>query len=741
MTTHPTFTSLQKKAFLAIFYRSGNASPDAEISESRNWWERLDPHSDTRALPTLLPRRRDGNLDEWYAIAWSESQSRRMAEEVAAFTGLTYSDFSGRRAPLDDAPVDLAVQEFTDGHGFKFRAKADGREALDRLLRVWTTRPASRSADEIRSVGRLRRDFEAAVTVGDRGLAEELLRTLDEGAHLTRENLLFLKVRMLDGLGLWTDLLELEDLPDLLGKRKPVAVTDALLRAVYRVHLAPVESNPSDALTHFRNDVYPQFGALLGLRSGLRSPEAIKSFMLLAVGGEPPDFELRDELLNAGLSGPDGAVLAAFGALLPGTETLGLHGPPVDPQALIASLRERGDYDRLLLTVYEQKPSAERARLLLECADRLSTLLSQNAVQAAMASLTEVDLEIVLSEQSAQAAWARLKPLKDELMPSSWAEWCHTVAAIPDWPDAQSVVHRGVTEWDRPWEFDGSRAGELVDGLVGVYVSAPALLSAALPYIAGMLFDDEAWPRPSLRPVYDACLDALHSAERISDPDLEIFGEFLAGLLSLGPTLEEYVKYTDWTAELFRNRGSVARIDRMLDQLDVLAVQPCPSAARRVDVAAAADAVLTKFQRRLRPEQVRLFRLICSDLDYESSITETSVSEADESWPLSLDALVGKVVAIYTLTESAGRQAKKRLEQLFKGVDVRLCHDKAGSDRLKELAQTAELFVVATRSAKHAATEEIKRWRQQRPVVYPAGKGMASIVAGVADFARDAQVS
>ena len=56
-------------------------------------------------------------------------------------------------------------------------------------------------------------------------------------------------------------------------------------------------------------------------------------------------------------------------------------------------------------------------------------------------------------------------------------------------------------------------------------------------------------------------------------------------------------------------------------------------------------------------------------------------------------------MAVYTLTESAGKQFKAILEARAPRVRVSLCNDLVASNRLKQLARQADVFLIATWSA------------------------------------------
>ena len=104
------------------------------------------------------------------------------------------------------------------------------------------------------------------------------------------------------------------------------------------------------------------------------------------------------------------------------------------------------------------------------------------------------------------------------------------------------------------------------------------------------------------------------------------------------------------------------------------------------------------------------------------------------------DRLAGKLVAVYTLTESAGAQAAEALKALAPEVEVRVNSDHGGSRPLRALAENADLFVVVAASATHAATDFIRMRRGEKPLVYAAGRGAISILRAVEDWALRADV-
>ena len=219
----------------------------------------------------------------------------------------------------------------------------------------------------------------------------------------------------------------------------------------------------------------------------------------------------------------------------------------------------------------------------------------------------------------------------------------------------------------------------------------------------------------------------------------------LLAILDAGVDAEIYSDTTGMLKEIWIRFGSPVRFDWALDTLDLLAANSAPEPdSRNVFFDAVRDS-FSKDYRRVRSDQWKVFQWLAYDLrraaDFEA--LRPSAIQTDQPEETAVAAtLAGKVVAIYTLTASAGARAKSIVENLFPGADVRLSHKHGGSDRLKSLAREADYFVIATQSATHAATEFLKdqRPRGRSAFIYPAGKGSSSIVSALR-AAVEAEVS
>jgi hypothetical protein len=128
------------------------------------------------------------------------------------------------------------------------------------------------------------------------------------------------------------------------------------------------------------------------------------------------------------------------------------------------------------------------------------------------------------------------------------------------------------------------------------------------------------------------------------------------------------------------------------------------------------------------PAQREAYALVATSAGWPD-LPAPAVQKADNKW----DRLKGKTVALYTLTDTSARQAKQALENLVPEIQVELSNDHVCTARLQTLARNADLFVVATASAKHAATDCIMRYRGGAPLTYAAGRGFSSFLRAITD--------
>lgn len=424
---------LAPKRFLQRFFGDGNEidlqSPPTWARALQYWVQRVEKGKDR----ILLPRKENGRVT-WYALTDSGRNARTFREELLAAVGPSYTDFFGAEATLDRSdPVEAAILDFTGPHAFKLSLVdpelTDAcRRALRRMLDLHDGRPPSRVRAP-RVPGLILRDFEFALQQRDRELADAAMEELRSGGYLDGQNLRFLNIRRKEAFHEWDAIRDEVEEETILELRRPVRITQALLRAIYRVDLLRFEEGvrASEAVVYFEQQLFGSIRALLNTRRGMTAPEISKLFMLKAAATRDP--RLRDSLLEgSSVRGADKVYLQALADLVRSPE-LEEGRKVLRDEAVVAYMS--GDTDRAFELLVMGGGGEWRMRLLLRCALELGTL-----------RVAEIALNVIKGSSPAErdtlqndSTLARqLKELKDRYtapsasVPNGWLDWVKMVS-------------------------------------------------------------------------------------------------------------------------------------------------------------------------------------------------------------------------------------------------------------------------------------------------------------------------
>jgi hypothetical protein len=699
-------------------------------------------------LPTIVARKfvDDEGLARytWYGVAQTQRELRDLSEDLTAFVGPTWSTFRGDRATLNVTdPTDVAVQEFTNGLAFKFSGTNKKIwDSLELMRNLWERRKTL-ELEDLRPPGRVLRDFFMALQASNRESAESALRILRDNHGYDAINISFLKIQMLASLERWGELLDSPNFSDILQVRRPVAVTQALISAVYHSELMRFEEqqDPIAARDYFRGSVLPRYGSLFSVHAGMRTPEALKSFMLFAISAEPPIPGLRDEIMALpDLQSDEKSYLQDIANLLTAS--------PPKYEDLLAQAKEllwSGEYDQAFQVAFDAPESTKRAQILLHCAYELQTLTSERAAIAAFKNLPAEDQQSLTTMRSTREFLERFSavapetdvPLNIKAIPDGWLAWLSQLYEDSTWTRAMEVARQGAEEWDINSLLDEPNGiGELAQRLGSYPSAAEATLHNSLPFFLEFFRRDAQYPRRECQSVYNVLLDLLTISTYGGDDDLNLFNELVLALLSLGLDSSKYSSVIENAEDLWGRYASPSKTDWILDLLDSLTIYPSPAEEKRSALLSFVANKITEFARRVEPAQWDFLALLASDLREGSLVALVNeYRKADEiqaSVPAAADPyirLAGKSIAIYTLTEAVAQRVKSIIQTRCGSAVVHLCHDKVGSERLRQLARSADILIMATASAKHAATGFIEAHRAGgEPLLRPSGKGSASML-------------
>ncbi|HEX8438185.1 protein DpdD [Archangium sp.] len=736
----------------------GNLSPDIR-ERIKPWLDDLKSNADF----ICLPRSRENGHVDWYILASTDRGARSLREQLVALLGpsyvgpwLAWSRFN------DKDPIDALVKESVPGRAYRIRVQDPDliepvRAKLLLFRALGKERPA-RTAATARPVGRILSDFEYALRVGDGTRAAEYIAELRRLGRLSAQNHFFLEILRLESLRAWDAILEEPRLYTLVMLTRPRRVTQALIRALYARELQHFEStgDAAGAVERFKEKLWQPWPALFRTRQGLDAPEAAKSFMMLAAATARP--ALRDALLAAHPSeAADRPYLAALAALVPGAEPL---APALATTALeqARNAYNQGDVERAFQEALALPGSLERLVLLLRCARDLDTLDAAARALAEVEGAPAVQRDVLRERAPLRTLWDRLldittspsqprapaaaAPTPAPIVPGDLVAWLERLKDEAEWPTALEVLERGVREWSR----DAWLAGQ-----TRVTAAAAALQAARRPWgdetlrngmphlLHFLLASDE--PERVLKPVLQELAGVVMLDEQVRTEQLRILTELTEALLKIGLSAKEYQDALWTLQETWQRIGAATLGDWALDTLDMLIGHPAAQPDARTQFFHATAAYLRQHSRRSSQDQVLLFQVLAAELQLEvppdvaRMFSEMSGEDSDAGENFS-SALSGRRIALYSLKEPTLKRVARIISELAPTARVVCFTDKVGgSPSLKQQAATADIFVIATAAAKHAATGFIDIHRPSEAItLYASGQGSASMLQALRDF-------
>lgn len=644
------------------------------------------------------------NSVEYYGIAFNDHDFTELGNDLNSFIGCSYSTLVVKRANLDSQdPIDAMVAQFCSGHVYKFgpdsRVPDGARRITDKLalMRALSLQRHSRRPRQHLPLHMLLRDYYMAIEAQNRANAEKAIAAMRVDGLLDAVNLLFLRSFLVCRFGSLEELRSSATFRDLLSVRRPLTLTEELVSLVYRTEFVPFQEsrNVSGAIEHLKASVLPIYADLYRTWHPMRTAEAAKSFMLVAAASQPPDHLLRDAILGRKdeFLSSDAEWLQQVATAFPSTASG--ETPPTT-----ATL------DAHLYAALAGPSTVENIRALCRYAAFADSLEIRHAIRSRYAQLTpEAHKELRRSQVAAVVLDELLEPPTKNAavsIPQGWADWLKILEDTPHWPRVVDYARHGASEW------------LLSDGKTDPATLSKALLRVqdrvelrlSLPHIIESARRDGLWPRSDWQICYEAMMDIVASYTEGSVDDLTVWSDLVEVHLRMGLARECYLQICKDASDLWNGHASAATLDWATELIDTLLYFPCPDSPARFNLFLAIAGRALAFRRLLEPRQLSFLQALAKDFDQPQWIAEFSTTAATtgESSTSVFGLLKGKMVAIYSLTERVSQRVKTLLESLCPQVDVRTNADHVGTPTLKKLAKDADICVVNTASAKHAAT-------------------------------------
>ena len=667
------------------------------------------------AASVVLPSWRQNSVD-YYGMAFNDHDLRQLGNDINSFIGCSYSTFVEKRWELDTHdPIDAIVSQFCSGHAYKFHPDSGDPNGARRvthklaLMRDLSIKRQSRRPGKHLPLHMLLRDYYMAVEAENRANAEKAIDAMRVDGLLDAVNLLFLHSFVVCRFGSLEELEYSRAFRDLLSMRRPLALTEELISLIYRTEFIAFEEsrNIPRAIEHLKTKILPMYADLYRSWHPMRSAEAAKSFMLVAAASHPPDSLLRDAILTnkSEFKSPDAEWLLQIAETFPGDIRSGTPqmGATLDAQlhAALAGL-----------------PTIENIRALCRFAAFTDSLEIRQAIRSRYAQLPpEAQQELRGTQIAAAVLDEFLEPPTKNVavpIPQNWADWLDILEETPQWPKAVDLARQGASEWIL---VDGNTDPAKVSQAL-LRVQGRVELRLALPHVVESARRDSLWPRPEWRVCYEAMMDIIANYTQGSIDDLTVWSDLLEVILQMGLTRERYLQICSDAADLWNTHASAATLDWATELIDTLLYFPCPDSTARLHLFVAIASRAHVFKRQLEPRQTSFLQALAEDFAQTEWAAEFSTSTAATGEPGTtlFQSLNGKILAIYSLTERVSKRVKTLLQSVCPQVDVRTNADHVGTPALRKLSKDADIFIVNTASAKHAATTFISSNRPSAAV-------------------------
>jgi hypothetical protein len=632
-------------------------------------------------LPRFVEERGEFAL---YVIAADTAQVMPVADLIEAFAGPTYC-LQGDTAPaeLDPRdPVDAAVIDFAGANrtfvvqtGPTPEQRARLRAALTLMQTAVAARPA-RLWRIPRPIGRLLAEFDASLSAGGEAASLTVLDQLVAQGGITATNLAYLRIKRLDRLGRSKDLLSMDGLANVLRQDPPLPVKEAVLNAIYSALLEePLR----------RGDVTAACDALRNADRPLPLPvhDAIAQY----------SDEAAATLLTAAIGRRDMPALQRMASTVADTDRVSALPRPLWEET--ASVLGQPD---LLAPGMPGEQAPEQP----------------DTPPGDEAAATRADVRPDADHLASDL------PPAGEAVPESWPALCRAVA--DELPMAKAILREEAwRDWPSPAESDG----EISQILEGLDDSSWALAWQ----VTGPFIQAVGYGAPAPLTARSLITYAL-AFDRLGPGDLIAIQALTEICLRASPSAPAYRDLLDELGGSCPQWVSPENALVALDFADRLVLAACPDDSARMNLAIAL----------LDPLNSRQGRLEESDLAFASQLSgelaipldwQAPAELPDEVHPLA--GLPPMTVLLYSLDHAVLDRTSAELQRLAPRLKISTSHDKTATDALKKKSRNADVVVLATRCAKHAATGFITENAHAAVITYADGSGSASLLRAATD--------
>lgn len=414
--------------------------------------------------------------------------------------------------------------------------------------------------------------------------------------------------------------------------------------------------------------------------------------------------------------------------------------PEADVFARVGREFGLNDLDAAWALAWEAASSSERSVWLLRLAEEAESLTWAHEALESLTKLSPSSRDNVLlrlGDRVRQRFVPELGFEGEAEVPGDWMEWARRLGHSDRFSEGVALAAEGRTEWAIE-EVGHPDWHDFAEALSGVTETNEPVLRRSVPHLLSALGDTRRH-NEGLQDVYDRLLSVVLLDPAPGETYFLSLADLVNRRLSVGMDPGSYAALLEDISDLGGQWVAPATIPDLFDLADLLLFQICPDQQARLGFLTKVLSNSLGHLDRLTPPILALLSELAGETGWEDDPFGDRLNDmrsASVSGEASVaEVLQGMTLALYSLDESALRRAKAAVQLLNPGITVALHSERVATDSLLAAARNADLFIVAHKSAKHAATDAIQAARVG-PLEFALGKGSSSLVRAVWDWAE-----
>jgi len=652
----------------------------------------LDTITDSTFSGAILP-----SNDDYYLVASSQKDWTILSTLVKSFVGLSFSDFIGIKRAIDG---NSKVEQYLLSKEFSFiskvsisQNKSDVQNRFENLYSLYKQSPNKqiKLPEHIRNI---MERFKEKLRYGDINSAKNIISQIKKEHRIDALNLKFMEVELAHASNDWDMIVFDEQITDLINSRKPLRIRLHIIEAFFYTYL---DRNITEDV--YLKKIKP---ILLTLLSDCPSnvSDSIKSVYLLAY--------LQDDIAYKHIRN--------INHFIEKNVYLSIELKT----KLKAKIQETKEVNS-----NTNKDSYLSTKASIINANNIDTIESINEVQEKLQKVEEK--EILLKES------IHTDILKGDILPKNWLEWINLIST-KSFREASELAEHGLEEWSIDLQVrDPLDVKDLSDAILEIEENfAIDRFISTLPLFIEAFSRSQHYPNPMLEQMYISVLEFISLFEIQDQKTLFSSQNIVETLLLISPNEEQYRVILETIESIIARTNGKNLVNWLLDYAELFISYNASDEEARESIIQTILQRVYEHKDWLESYQIDLLFKLASSINIAElfeSLEEKKIDEVEDRW----EKYENKTIGIYTLSENAGKEAKRRLEKYIKNVKVILNHDKASTTALKSMVEASNYVVLVTQSAKHAASGAIQKILRQRgeDPLFPIGKGSSSIIASL----------